>query len=225
MTLTHILFDLDETLYPRQAGLLDAVNRRITLWLQRTYRLSPEAALALRKRYFAEHGTTLSGLVVERQIDVDAYLEFVHDVPVARYLDPNPALAAMLDDIPLRKAVFTNAPLAYGARVLERLGVIDRFEHLVGIREMGLCSKPQPEAYRRLLMLVDAEPEACILVEDRAQNLPPAKNLGMTTILVDAVPHGDVDFVVSDVLEVGPLVASLLDGRGAGDATSGAGDR
>ena len=208
---THILFDLDETLYPRRAGLLAVVNQRIALWLQRTYALSPEAAQTLRKRYFVEHGTTLSGLVTERQIDVEAYLDFVHDVPVADYLDPAPNLAAMLDRIPLRKAVFTNAPLSYGTRVLERLGVIDRFEYLVGIQELGLRSKPQLEAYQRTLVLLDVEPEACILVEDRAQNLPPAKELGMTTILVDAAPNGGVDFTVDDVLEVGPLVDSLLD--------------
>jgi putative hydrolase of the HAD superfamily len=212
MTLTHILFDLDETLYPRRAGLLPVINQRIALWLQRTYDLSPAAAQALRRRYFLEHGTTLSGLVTERQIDVEAYLDFVHDVPVADYLDPNPGLVTMLDRIPLRKAVFTNAPLAYGTRVLERLGVIDRFEHLVGIQELGLRSKPQLEAYQRTLALLDVEPEACILVEDRAQNLPPAKELGMTTILVDAAPDGGVDFTVGDVLEVGPLIDSLLDG-------------
>lgn len=222
MRLTHILFDLDETLYPRQAGLLAAVNERIALWLQRTYPLSPEAAQALRKRYFIEHGTTLSGLVAERQIDVQAYLDFVHDLPIDRYLDPNPALAAMLDRIPLRKAVFTNAPLTYGTRVLERLGVIDRFEHLVGIQEVGLRSKPHPEAYQRTLALIDVEPEACILVEDRAQNLPPAKELGMVTILVDADPDDGVDFTVDHVLEVEPLVASLLDGESNGVIPSSA---
>lgn len=216
--LTHILFDLDETLYPRRTGLLAAVNRRITLWLEQTYHLAPEAAQALRKRYFLEHGTTLSGLVAERPIDVEAYLDFVHDVPVADYLDPNPDLAAMLDHLSLRKAIFTNAPLTYGTRVLERLGVIDRFEHLVGIQEVGLRSKPQPEAYQRTLELLDAEPEACILVEDQPQNLLPAKNLGMTTILVDADPNDGVDFAVDDVLQVGPLVASLLNGDTDGPA-------
>jgi putative hydrolase of the HAD superfamily len=216
MELTHILFDLDETLYPRQAGLLAVINRRITLWLQRTYHLSSETAEALRERYFVKYGTTLSGLVAERSIDVEAYLNFVHDVPVADYLLPSSDLAAMLDRIPLRKAIFTNAPLTYGTRVLERLGVIDHFDYLVGIQEVGLRSKPQPEAYQRTLALLDVEPQACILVEDRAQNLPPAKELGMTTILVDADPNDGVDFTVDHVLEVEPLVASLLNGDGDG---------
>jgi len=210
MRFTHIIFDLDDTLYPRSTGLFDEIGRRITRWVGQALGLTLEEAAMLRQDYLRRYGTTLGGLIAEHEVDVDDYLAFVHDVPVERYIRASPALAAMLAAIPLRKAVFTNATSEYGRRVLQALGVGDRFEWLMGIREMGLCNKPRPEAYRQLLALVDVGGPACVLVDDRPVNLQPAKRLGMTTVLVDGTSGEGADFVVGDVLEVGPLVACLL---------------
>jgi len=51
------------------------------------------------------------------------------------------------------------------------------------------------------------DPKAAVLVEDMAQNLKPAKALGMTTVWVDngsergahLAEDGQVDFVIADV--------------------------
>jgi len=55
---------------------------------------------------------------------------------------------------------------------------------------------------------------ACIMVEDSARNLKPARELGMTTILVDAEPDEGVDFVVRNLMELEEIVLKLL-GYGA----------
>lgn len=206
-----MIFDLDETLYPRKAGLMREIGRRIERWVQESLRLPPEEAAALRRAYLRRYGTTLAGLLAEGKVDADAYLAYVHDVPVERWLRPNPALARMLDGIPLRKVVFTNATAEHAWRVLQALGVADRFEDVIGIREVGLRSKPDLESYRWVLRRLGVPGTACILVDDRPMNLRPAKQLGMTTVLVDGKPEEGVDFVVKDVLEVGPLVARLLE--------------
>jgi len=210
MTLKFIIFDMDETLYPRGSGLMQEIGRRIQLWVQRQFDLTREGAAAMRHDYFVRFGTTLGGLIVEHSVDVDDYLFFVHDVPVEEYLAPNPALAAMLDAIPLRKAIYTNATLEYGRRVLRVLGVADRFEQLIGIEEVGLRSKVYRDAYERVLARLGARGDECIMVEDTAHNLRPAKALGLTTVLVDAEADENVDFVVGRVLEVGDLVNALL---------------
>ncbi|MBN1954412.1 MAG: pyrimidine 5'-nucleotidase [Anaerolineae bacterium] len=211
--LTHVIFDVDETLYPREVGLLREINRRITLWVCEHCRLTADEAERLRQCYFQQYGTTVQGLIAERQIDVEDYLAFVHDVPPRDYLQPDRGLALMLAAIPLHRVVFTNAPAEHGWRVLTALGVADLFEQVVGIREVGLCSKPHDPAYRRLLELLGTEGPSCIMVEDHAVNLGVAKRLGMTTILVDGAPAEGVDFVVERVLEVGDLIARLLAGR------------
>ncbi|MGD1996312.1 MAG: pyrimidine 5'-nucleotidase [Anaerolineae bacterium] len=213
MSLTHIIFDLDDTLYPRQAGLMEEIAHRITRWIERTLDLTPEEAAALRQSYLQKYGTTLGGLRAEHQVDVAGYLAFVHDIPIGRYVRPRPALAEMLRSIPLRKVVFTNATSEHACRVLRALDVADQFEHVIGIREVDLYHKPRLEGYKRLLELLDSRGPGCVLVEDRAVNLRPGKRLGMTTVLVDAESEEGVDFVVSDVLEVGPLVTRLVEGR------------
>lgn len=212
MLFTCAVFDLDETLYPTSAGLMQDVARRITDWLQRHLGLGPEEATHLREVYIHLYGTTLAGLLAEHRekVDVEDYLAYVHDVPVEDYLRPDPALRAMLTGIPLRRVVFTNSSAGHAARVLNALGIADLFERVVDIRALNFLHKPRREAYERLLTLLSAPGPACIMIDDRVVNLQPAKALGMTTVLVNGPPQDGVDFAVGSVLEVGPLIRRLL---------------
>jgi len=227
MSFKFILFDLDDTLYPPTCGLLSEVGHRIQLWLVERLALSWDDATALRRDYFGRFGTTLGGLLAERQgVDADEFLEFVHDVPVEAYLEPEPELAAMLSALPLRRVIYTNATTAHARRVLRALDVAHCFERIIGIAQVGLCSKSFHDAYERALALLDAQGPECIMVEDSARNLRPAKALGLTTVLVreddpshvSALPvprsqnlDGCVDFLVTDVLQVERVVQSLVD--------------
>jgi putative hydrolase of the HAD superfamily len=230
-----VIFDLDNTLYPRESGLMQEIGRRIQVWLCEYLKLTWEEATVQRRVYLHRYGTTLGGLMAEHDVDAHDYLTFVHDIPVGEYLESSPALSAMLDTILLRKAIYTNATSTYGHRVLHALGVADRFERVIGIEEVGLRNKFQREAYEQALALLDARGPECIMVEDSAGNLEPAKALGMTTVWVQedgsmARPHArssahsesvvrgasveatenQVDFVVGSVLEVRRIVDRLL---------------
>lgn len=230
MALAYVVFDLDDTLYDRANGLMQEVGRRIQLWLRENMGLTPEAAATLRREYFLEYGTTLGGLIEERNVDAADYLAFVHDIQVENYVKPVPELAAMLESIPLERAVYTNATKEYCERILRRLGVAHCFQHVIGIEQVGLRNKPYRDAYERLLVLLGATGPECVMIEDSARNLRPAKELGMTTVLVRlpgaAARFGDladvgrghddvVDFVVQSVLDVGPLIANLVEASAA----------
>ncbi len=206
-----IIFDLDDTLYPGSNGLMGEIGLRIQTWLCDHLGLTWEGAVALRHDYYVRYGTTLGGLLAEHQIDARDYLAFVHDVPVEAYLGPNPALDAMLAAIPLRKAIYTNATAEYSRRVLQALEVLGHFERIIGIEEVGLRNKPYLDSCERMLALLGARGPQCILVEDSARNLHPAKVLGLTTVLVSGdLPDENVDYVVGSVLEVGRLVENIL---------------
>lgn len=210
-TFQFIIFDLDDTLYPGSNGLMREVGFRIQTWLCTNLGLTWEEAIALRHAYYLRYGTTLAGLLAEHRIDARDYLAFVHDVPVEQYLQPNPALDGMLAVIPLRKAVYTNATAEYSKRVLRALGIPHHFEQIVGIEEVGLRNKPYFDSYERMLALLGTTGPQCILVEDSARNLRPAKALGMTTVLVGSDPPDEnTDYVVRDVLEVARLVEEIL---------------
>ncbi len=201
-----LVCDLDDTLYPTSTGVMPAVGRLINRYMIERVGIAPDDAKVLRRLYFNRYGTTMRGLIVNYGIDPDDYLAFVHDLPLEEYLHPNPALDAMLAGIPLRKAVFTNASREHAGRVLGLLGVGRHFERIIDVRDFGYHSKPNPEAYQRILDILDARPSECIMVEDAARNLAPAKALGMAVVLVDSgaplldCASGEVDFCIPDIL-------------------------
>jgi putative hydrolase of the HAD superfamily len=212
----YIIFDLDETLYPRGAGLMQEIGARINRYLRERLGLSEEAARALRLRYYQQYGTALRGLLVERaDANPEDYLQFVHDIRLTDYIRPNRALGDMLRSIPLTRVVFTNATAEHARNVLDVLGIADCFEDIVDVRTFDYISKPNPHAYQKLLEHLQARGDECILVEDAARNLLPAKALGMKTILVDSTDCDEVDFCVKDILGVKDAVTQVLQSQAA----------
>jgi putative hydrolase of the HAD superfamily len=206
-----VVFDLDETLYPRNVGLMQEIGVRINRYLIENLHLGQDQANELRRRYYNQHGTALRGLVVERpDVDPEDYLHFVHDICLTDYLGPDPALAEMLRSIPLTKVIFTNATAEHARNVLNILGIAEQFADIVDVRRVEYVSKPNAEAYERLLTILRAAGDECILIEDSARNLLPGKALGMTTILVDSEDCAQVDYCVHDILSVKGAVEAAL---------------
>jgi putative hydrolase of the HAD superfamily len=206
-----VLFDLDETLYPRAAGVMQQIGRLIQRFIETRLGLSPDEAAALRRRYFLTYGTTMRGLQTNESIDPDEYLRYVHDIPLEDYLVPNPALDAALASIPQDKVVFTNASREHAERVLALLGIEQRFSRIVDVRDVAYQSKPQQAAYRRICALLDVEPQECVLVEDNARNLKPARKMGMTAILVGDGTHDQdiADYTIERIEDIGAVMASI----------------
>lgn len=212
----YLIFDLDETLYPRNTGLMQEIARRIVLYLTDRMGFSPQEAERLRRYFFARYGTTLRGLQEEHHVDAQDYLGFVHDIPLEEYIAPNPALGAMLDRIPLCKVIFTNADQQHARRVLARLGLAEHFPIILDIQATEFYNKPDPRAYQSVLNSLNVNGTACILIEDSARNLRPAKALGMTTILVDGQAEDGVDFAIGNLLELEQVVSVLMSDRVTG---------
>jgi putative hydrolase of the HAD superfamily len=196
MTELHTLFlDLDDTLYPQGNGVWHAIGDRITLFLIDRLGLSEAEAMGMRRRYFEQYGTTLNGLRLHHQIDPADYLEFVHDLPLERYLQPDPALGRMLAGLRVQRVVFTNADRAHAERVLAALGIADAIGSIIDIYALEFANKPEPGAYLRAMAIAAAPgPSTCVLVDDMPRNLHPASGLGMTTVYVGpGFPPGPID--------------------------------
>ena len=76
--------------------------------------------------------------------------------------------------------------------------------------------KPAPGVYRRLLDDLGVSGDVCLMVEDSARNLRPAKSLGMTTVLIDPPPGVDtegVDHVIDEIADIAQVV-QRIDGNG-----------
>jgi putative hydrolase of the HAD superfamily len=202
-----ILFDLDDTLYPRQTGIMNEIRRLILRYIETRLGLSPAEADSLRYEYLQAYGTTMRGLQMNHHIDPDDYLAFVHDIPLHEYLQPNPTLDGILASLPQDKVIFTNASREHAERVLARLGVGRHFSRILDIRDMDFESKPHPVAYQRVCSILDLRPEECALAEDNTRNLHPAKAMGMTTVLVGdhGGPEDGVDYAVQRIEDIGNL--------------------
>jgi len=213
--ISHILFDLDDTLYPRHAGVMDQIRDRMLIYLRNRLNLSPDEADALRRHYFSTYGTTMRGLQINYQIDTEEYLEYVHNIPLHNYLTANARLDAVLASIRQIKVVFTNSSREHAARVLDLLGIRHHFDRIIDVRDVDYESKPQPTAYQQACALLGILPEECVMVDDNTRNLRPAKALGMTTVLVvdgnGPSPEGveSADHVISCIEEIGKVMDEI----------------
>lgn len=186
--LRHIdtwLFDLDNTLYPLESGLAARMSPRITDFVERLTGLPRPEALALQKRYLAEHGLTLRGLMDHHGVDPGVYHATFHDVPLD-CLAPDPALQAALRRLPGRRLIFTNSDDIHTERVVEALGLAGLFEHVFHIGSAAFAPKPSTAAFDAIVKAHAIEPRTTAFFEDSERNLKPAAELGMTTILVGA---------------------------------------
>ena len=207
-----ILFDLDDTLYPRQAGIMDQIRTLMLRYIQARFSLSREEADSLRQRYFQTYGTTMRGLQVNHHIDPDHFLNCVHDIQLDDYLRPNPELDGVLASLPQDKIIFTNASREHAEGVLASLGIRRHFSRIVDIRDMDYESKPHLVAYHRICELLDVQPQECLLVEDNVRNLRPAKELGMTTVLVDDASQTTddcVDYLIPRIEDIEQVLIKI----------------
>ena len=215
--LSHIdcwIFDLDNSLYPASADLFALIDIRMGEYIQRLLACDPVEARRVQKSYFHEHGTTLAGLMAGHGVAPRDFLDYVHDIDLAR-LTADPALVAAMDRLPGRKFVFTNGDEAYAGRVLEKLGLANAFDGLHDIHAMDYVPKPDPRAYAALCSAHAIAPETALFVEDMARNLEPAKALGMTTVWVDngseRGSHGaDPAFIDYRIADIGLWLTEIL---------------
>jgi putative hydrolase of the HAD superfamily len=192
MHFSTFFFDLDETLYPHNSGVWEAIAGRINRYLIERMEFQPEQVVSIRERYFREYGTTLRGLQANHSVDMDDYLAFVHDVPISRYLHANPDLRKAIQGMTVRKFIFTNADTSHTRRVLEAVGLQGLFDGIIDVHVIAPFCKPMPEAFELALKFAGSpDPHACVLLDDQRRVTRTARLLGMYAVLVGEAPPGD----------------------------------
>ena len=186
------VFDLDNTLYPHHVNLWQQVDVRIREYVSRFFNIPHDEAFKIQKEYYRDYGTTMRGMMTKHDISADDYLAYVHQIDHSP-LEPNPQLGAAIGALPGRKLILTNGTVAHATKVLERLGIHDRFEAVFDIIAAELEPKPALQTYRRFLDIHNVDPAKAAMFEDLARNLTVPHDLGMTTVLV--VPDGSKDVV------------------------------
>jgi putative hydrolase of the HAD superfamily len=192
--ITHILFDLDCTLYSARYGLERNVSSRINDYLTVYLAQSREEAWALRKNGVTKggYGTTLEWLRAERGMndaETERYFAAIHPENEADALPADPQLRSFLLSLSLPLGILTNSPLEHAQRILDRLGVPDLFPVIFDIRRNGLEGKPRAKVYRRVLAELGVEASSCLLVDDASAYVEGYRAIGGTGVYFDEDNH------------------------------------
>lgn len=209
----YILFDLDDTLYTNDTGLFKELGTRLVYWVSQQLHISLDESATLRREYFQAYGTMMRGLLLHHpEVSVDAYLEYVHDIDVSRYIAPNPALDAMLSRLVVPKAVFTNSIADWAERILRQLGIRYHFTHIIDVRAVDYQSKPHPHAFERALQILGTSAAECVMVDDQVNYLRGAAAAGMRTVLVHPGTEAGngIDYAVDTILDAEPILRQWL---------------
>jgi len=178
------VFDLDNTLYPASCNLFPQIEKKMTEYIARFLEVSLKQASRIRKSYYHDYGTTMSGMMALHDMDPDKFLEYVHNIDL-KAIPPDPDLNKALSKLSGRKIIFTNGTTSHAERVLKKLSITHHFEEILDIIGTNYIPKPHRKSYELLVDRYQLKPTKTVMIEDLSRNLMPAAALGMTTVWVN----------------------------------------
>lgn len=155
----------------------------MTAYVMRAIGVDHVQANRLRKHYWAEHGTTLAGLMREHDLDPVPYLVDVHDISMES-LTPDPELAASLKALPGRRIVYTNGSAPYAERVISARGLDGIFDAVYGVEHANYLPKPDHSAFDTVFARDGLQRDQAAMFEDDPRNLRVPHAMGMRTVHV-----------------------------------------
>ena len=178
------IFDLDNTMYDVNLGLFKKISNRITDFIMSKYSLDIDQAKKIQKEYYLKYGLTLRGLIVEKKLEPEEFLDYVHDVEHPE-LKKNDQLISKIRILEGKKIIFTNATSKHAKKILNILELEHDFDQIIDIKDLEYIPKPDKRSYKKLLECLNLNKEnldKTIFFEDTVKNLVPAKELGITTV-------------------------------------------
>jgi putative hydrolase of the HAD superfamily len=183
--ITDWVFDLDNTLYPRECNLFAQIDLLISDYMVTATGLPYAEARALQKAYYRDHGTTLHGLMLHHGVDPNHFLKTVHAIDYSG-VPAHPGLADALKALPGRRFILTNGDVGHASAVLDKVGAAGLFTDIFDIRAMSYKPKPLPEAYESFFKLHGIDARKAAMFDDLEKNLLVPHETGMITVHVVA---------------------------------------
>ncbi|KAK9158813.1 hypothetical protein Scep_005387 [Stephania cephalantha] len=137
-----LLFDLDDTLYPLSSGLAKECRKNIGDYMVEHLGIEESKISDMCNLLYKNYGTTMAGLrAIGYDFDYDEYHSFVHGRLPYENLKPDPVLRNLLQSLPIRKVIFTNADKIHAMKALNRLGLEDSFEGIICFETLNPARK------------------------------------------------------------------------------------
>ena len=176
----YFIFDLDGTCYLQLEEVFGQVSKRMGEFISIKLNIDLKKAKEIQKEYFHKYNTTLNGLILNNKADAHEFLKYVHDIDIS-FLKKDKILREELIKLKAKKYIFTNGSHDHILNVTKHLGVEDLFDGMWDIVDSNFKPKPLIEPYNMLIKKFDINPDLAIFIDDIAQNLEPAKKIGMKT--------------------------------------------
>ena len=176
----NILFDCDGVLYSDLEAVFGQVSRKMTEYISSKLNVDLKKAKELQTNYFHKYNTSLNGLMIHHEIDPKEFLDFVHDIDLS-FLEKDTALRYELENINLRKFVFTNGSQNHVKHITRTLGIDDQFEDIFDIVDAEYHPKPEAKAFDLMIEKFKIDPKETLYIEDIAKNLSIGKERGTIT--------------------------------------------
>ncbi len=185
MTIKHLLFDMDNTLYPSTVAMDTGITKRMLGFVASWLNVSYEEAIKRRAKGLPKYGTTLEWLQKEEGLkDIEVYFRAVHPESEESELPEQEDLRPFLQSLNMPMSVLSNAPIEHVNRVLKKLNVIDLFDSITDIRACNLKGKPYESAYRTALKAAGADIENTLFFDDHPKYIKGYSAIGGTAVLV-----------------------------------------
>ncbi len=183
-----VFFDLDNTLYSKKAGIHNQMAERIQLFMQEKLNLPEEESRRLGANYYLDYGLAIRGILNDFHIDPSDYDQFVDGGLDLSRLRPSDGLKSWLSSINASRWIFTNAGIIHARRVMDLLEITDLFEGIIycDYSETEFPAKPERMAYERAMKWARVkEPGLCYFIDDSANNVRVASELGWKAVHFD----------------------------------------
>ena len=177
----NLLLDLDGTVYQDLESVFGQVSKLMTKYISEKLNIDLKRAKELQTNYFYKYNTSLNGLMIHHDIPPKEFLKYVHDIDLS-FMKKDKILRQELENLKMRKLIFTNGSTDHAKNVLKHLGIDDLFQGIFDITDAEYQPKPEPKAFDLMTKKFDLNPSETIYVEDIAKNLSIGKERGCTTV-------------------------------------------
>lgn len=182
----HILFDIDNTLYPASSLMDKKIADRMFGFIADFLSLPLPEAIALQRQRRKYYGTTLEWLEAEYGfVDRAYYFSVVHPPSELEELTPDPQLRSFLQSLGLPMTILTNAPMEHAERVLNFFNIADLFLNVFDITYHNGIGKPKAQCFLRTLNAVHKTVDETLFADDCLDYVQGFAALGGFAVLVD----------------------------------------
>ena len=181
INIKNILFDCDGVLYADLEGVFGQVSKKMTQYISNKLNVDLKEAKELQTNYFHKYNTSLNGLMIHHNIKPEEFLKYVHDIDLS-FMKKDIVLRSELENLNLKKFIFTNGSKDHANNITAHLGINDLFDGLFDIVDAQYSPKPTAKAFDLMINKFKIDPKETLYIEDIAKNLSIGKERGTITV-------------------------------------------